>query len=125
MSKAKPSHTGRAKHLRSPWDTYETALLLDMYFRIERGEITRSRAISELSERLRALGVKRGIKIDDIYRNENGISTHLSHMVYALTDGKAGLWNAAQIHYQVFQMYREDREHYERILEEAKAMIEG
>ena len=124
MKEDKQTNAERAKYLRVPWDIYETALLLDMYFRIERGEIARSRAVSELSQTLRTLGVKRGIKINDTYRNENGISMQLYHMMYALTDGKEGLGNVARIYYQMARMYQEDHEHYERILKEAQSMIQ-
>ena len=123
MERTKSSNKKHTKHLRIPWNIYESALLLDTYLRIERGDITRKYAVSELSTDLREMAINQGIKIDDVYRNENGISMHLYHMMYALTDGKSGLANTAKVYYQIVQIYREDYKHYEKILQEAKRII--
>ena len=60
--------------LRIPWDKYESALLLDMYFKVASGEIKRQQAVVKLSADLRNLAINRGIVIDDIFRNTNGIN---------------------------------------------------
>ena len=56
-----------------PWTKHEVALLIDACIRFENTICTRTEIIKELSKKLRELALKNDIKIDDIYRNENGI----------------------------------------------------
>ena len=124
MSKAKPSHTGRAKHLRIPWDKYEIALLLDMYLHFENGELSRKEAKERLSDTLRRMAVNRGIMIDDTYRNENGMSYYLDYMAYALF-GKGSLSNVPRVCRETVNLYLNNYEQYEIILREAQRMAKG
>lgn len=59
------------------WDKYETALLIDTYLHIEQGKISRRAGITSLSKQLRQKAIEKGLEIDDVYRNENGISMQL------------------------------------------------
>ena len=105
------------------WDIYESALMLDTYFRIECGEISLKEAILDLSAKLRRKAIRNGDIIDDVYRNPNGISTHLGHMKYALTDGKEGLSHGAKIYSEIVRIYRQEPEKYAQILQEAESMV--
>ena len=64
--------------LRVPWDKYEAALLLNYCIRIEKGEISKAEAISTVSQMLRNRAIRKGYEIDDVFRNENGISMQIS-----------------------------------------------
>lgn len=64
--------------IRIPWDKYEAALLLEYCIKIENRELTRVEAISIVSQILRSRATRNGKKIDDIFRNENGIGMQLS-----------------------------------------------
>ena len=66
--------------LRVPWDKYEAALLLNYCIRIEKGEISKAEAISTVSQMLRNRAIRKGYEIDDVFRNENGISMQISSM---------------------------------------------
>jgi hypothetical protein len=81
-----------AMNQRIPWDIYESVLLLDTYFSIQRGIKTRKEAEAELSSKLRQKAINAGMKIDDIYRNQNGIHMQLGKIEYVVTNGHAGWW---------------------------------
>ena len=64
--------------LRIPWDIEEAVLMLDMLLKSIDGKLTRKEAIRQVSEKLRRRAINRGITIDDIFRNENGITFQMS-----------------------------------------------
>lgn len=113
-----------AMNQRIPWDIYESVLLLDTYFSIQRGIKTRKEAEAELSSKLRQKAINAGMKIDDIYRNQNGMDIQLSKMEYIVTNGYTGWPGGAAVFYEAFEIYQKDRPRYEKLLREAKAMVE-
>lgn len=76
--------------IRTPWNQYEIALLIDTYFQIKEGKLSRKDAVARLSKRLRAKAIAEGGVIAEQYRNENGMEMQLAAMAYALTDGAEG-----------------------------------
>lgn len=58
---------------RLAWDKFETALLIEVFWCVERKEIVKSVACNSLSQRLRKIALKEGREIDELYRNYNGI----------------------------------------------------
>ena len=109
---------------RIPWDIYESALILDTYLRIERGEIAFREAVSQLSEILRKKAINAGIEIDHTYRNKNGIAKQLGCMKYVVTDGKYGFSHTSKMYYEIVHIYKTDHERYVQILSQAQHMIE-
>ena len=91
--------------IRIPWDKYESAVLLDACLRVERGVISRSSAITYVSNTLRKRAISKGLEIDDIFRNENGISMQFSAMANCLHHKSAGL--------TISKLFRETVELYE------------
>ena len=77
--------------LRIPWDIEEAVLMLDMLLKSLDGKLTRKEAIRQVSEKLRRRAVNRGITIDDIFRNENGITFQMSALEVAYTGIKTKL----------------------------------
>ena len=63
--------------LRIPWDKQETALLIDAYLRVKGKELSQQEAIKEVSTLLRCRAILSGIEIDEVFRNENGISMQM------------------------------------------------
>lgn len=110
--------------LRILWDIYEAVILLDALINVLNGKIPRKKAIEVVSEELRQRAIQNGMKIDDVFRNTNGITLQMSVMEYAFTDGKHGLKNhgTPEIFQQAIDLYRNDRKEYEKILKEAKNM---
>ena len=64
----------RTMAYRIPWDKYEAAILLDTCLRVDQGVFDCSSAITLVSNILRNRAIHRGLEIDNIFRNENGIS---------------------------------------------------
>lgn len=63
-----------------PFTKYEAALLLDAYLKVLSGELSRMDSVKVCSQLLRSMAVNSGIEIDDVYRNENGISFQMASM---------------------------------------------
>lgn len=110
--------------LRILWDIYEAVILLDALINVLNEKISRKKAIEVVSEELRQRAIKNGMKIDDVFRNTNGITLQMSVMEYAFTNGKYGLkkHGTPEIFRQAINLYHNDRKEYEKILKEAKNM---
>ena len=104
--------------IRIKWDRYEVALLFSAYERVAEGSDINMEA-AKLSETLRNLAVRRGVTIDDTYRNVNGMKMQLANVQYVFTDGKRGLSGASAKIRQMYELYRTNPEEYQDILEEA------
>lgn len=110
--------------LRIPWDIEEAVLMLDMLLKSLDGKLTRKEAIRQASEKLRRRAVNRGIEIDDIFRNENGITFQMSALEVAYTGIKTKLKQPTKLFVETVNLYRNHRELYEEILKEAENVVE-
>lgn len=110
--------------LRIPWDIEEAVLMLDMLLKSLDGKLTRKEAIRQVSEKLRRRAVNRGITIDDIFRNENGITFQMSALEVAYTGIKTKLKQPTKLFVETVNLYRNHRELYEEILKEAENVVE-
>ena len=110
--------------LRIPWDIEEAVLMLDMLLKSLDGKLTRKEAIRQVSEKLRRRAVNRGITIDDIFRNENGIAFQMSALEVAYTGIKTKLKQPTKLFVETVNLYRNHRELYEEILKEAENVVE-
>ena len=110
--------------LRIPWDIEEAVLMLDMLLKSLDGKLTRKEAIRQVSEKLRRRAVNRGITIDDIFRNENGIAFQMSALEVAYTGKKTKLKQPTKLFVETVNLYRNHRELYEEILKEAENVVE-
>ena len=110
--------------LRIPWDIEEAVLMLDMLLKSIDGKLTRKEAIRQVSEKLRRRAVNRGITIDDIFRNENGITFQMSALEVAYTGIKTKLKQPSKLFVETVNLYRNHRELYEEILKEAENVVE-
>lgn len=111
--------------MRQPiWSSFEVALLIDAYWRIENGQITKKQAVSEISSVFRQYAVNQGINIDDTYRNENGISMRFEELRYLFTGGKTGIKNTSKLFRIMINYYQHNQKKYQRILSTAKTMFD-
>ena len=62
------------------WDIYEAVIFLEGYLETLQGEEPKVQIIKRISTELRRMAANRGLDIDDIYRNENGISFQMQSM---------------------------------------------
>lgn len=104
------------------WDIYEAVILLDGYLEMLQTNQPKARIVKRVSADLRLMAVNRGIEIDDIYRNENGISYQIQSMDSAYKGEKVYI-PATRLFEEVVELYRTDAKRYFEILEEAKYMI--
>ena len=110
--------------LRIPWDVEEAVLMLDVLLKSLDGKLARKEAIHQVSEKLRRRAVNRGIEIDDIFRNENGITFQMSALEAAYTGMNTKLKQPTKLFTETVNLYRNQRELYERILKEAENVVD-
>ena len=106
--------------LKIPWEQEEAVILLDALLKVRNGDITRKEAVANVSNELRQRAINKGIKIDDIFRNINGIGLQMSFMEYIITDGKQGMPQASKLFKETIKLYNEKKNEFEKILIEAK-----
>lgn len=104
------------------WDIYETVILLEGYLETLQGIQSKSQIIKRISADLRRMAVNRGVEIDDVYRNENGVSYQIQSMDSAFKGQKVYV-PATKLFTDAVALYRTDSEGYQKILGEAKGMI--
>ena len=104
------------------WDKYEAAILLDALIKIKEGKLFKDEAIRKVSSELRRMAVNNGMKIDEIYRNENGIKFQMSSMESAY-DGETVSIPATRLFSEIAEIYKTDHAQFEKILGEARSMV--
>lgn len=104
------------------WDIFEVAILLDGYLETLQKNQPRMRIIKRVSEQLRNMAINRGKVIDEVYRNENGISYQMHSMDSAYKGYKVYV-PATRLFEEVVKLYRTDTKRYCKILTEAKNMV--
>lgn len=107
--------------IRIPWDDCEAAYLLFELIRVLNNEIPRNKAIQLVSDTLRRRALQRGLEIDDVFRNTNGITLQMSIMEYIYTEGKQGLKKPSmpKLFQNVVDLYRFKKSSFERLVKEA------
>ena len=80
------AHVEKSMAIRIVWDEYETALLIDTFWKIEKSPNRRQELIAGLSNTLRQKAINSGVTIDEKFRNVNGISMQLSPIAHAFFD---------------------------------------
>ena len=101
-----------------PWDKHEAAILLDAVIRVRSGELERKQAIVNVSEKLRRKAQIAGIEIDNIYRNDAGITFQMYSMESAYV-GHTLIKPATKLFLEIVDIMRNSRDEYEAILQEA------
>ena len=109
--------------MRQPkWDKFETALLIEAYWKIKEDPHQRRAIVAELSTTLRA---RADFAIDDTFRNENGINMCVNQIEFLFSDGKSGLKNISDMFREMVKLYSDNRHEFEAILLPAKQMEQG
>jgi len=103
--------------IRIPWDKFEAALLLDYCIKVENGEITKVEAVSTVSQILRSRAICKGYEIDDVFRNENGISMQISSMRNCYLGKKQGL-TISKLFREIVSVRENNPEAFYQILQE-------
>lgn len=109
---------------RVPWDKYESALLIEAFWKIENNVGRRTDILNKLSSDLRKKAINQGLSIDDTFRNYNGVSMQLSCLVQYFFPERASLHKSA-IFEEVVNIFKTDSVAFNRLLEEAHLLING
>lgn len=105
------------------WNIYEAVVLLDAFLEASRKEQPKAHIIKRVSAELRQMALNQGLVIDDVYRNENGISYQLQSMESAFRGEKVYV-PATKLFTEVAALYNEKRSRFDSLLGEAREMIE-
>lgn len=112
------------KNQRQPkWDIFEAAILLDGFLQTQLKTQSKLKTVKSISLQLRQMAINRGLKIDNVYRNENGISYQIKSMESAFK-GKTIFVPATKLFTEIVALYNKNRAKYDTILKEAKEMID-
>lgn len=106
------------------WSTTEGVVLLDGLLKIINEKESRTKVIRRVSSILRNMAISDGLKIDEKYRNENGIAFQLASMESAYY-GRTIMKPASKLFLQVVDLYHKDRNDFENILKGALNMTDG
>lgn len=110
--------------LRIPWNKYEVAILIDACDRYYQFGGDKSQIIKLVSKQLRLMAINGKIEIDDIYRNENGISMQFTIMSSLLQNSHCGLNGASKLFIEMADIFTKNKQEFDKILKEAKRMLE-
>ena len=110
-------------NMRIPWDKYEAAILLDYCIKVENGDISRNEAIATVSQVLRQRAISAGHKINDVFRNENGISMQLSAMRNCYLGKKSGL-TISKLFYEIVELQKNNPIAFYKLLKEEPGKTE-
>lgn len=109
---------------RVVWDKYETALLIDMFWKIENEEISKAEGVQKLSQQLRQMAINQGRIIDDVYRNCNGMILQMSAIEKLFFSDRKCLKEASKLFVEMVEVYNSQRSVFNVILSEAKEMAQ-
>lgn len=105
--------------MRIPWDKYEAAILIDSYIRISTSGAVWDEEVKRVSALLRSRAVADGRKIDESFRNENGINLRLWEIKYQFT-GEKGIRTTSALFQEMVLLYNTKPREFSKILREAK-----
>lgn len=105
------------------WNKYETALLIDSYCSVIEKKVERAEEVRRLSTILRHIAIDSGLNIDNVFRNTNGISLRMAE-IHQLFVGGGGVKNTSALFKDMVLLYKHNYEEYEKILTEAKQMVD-
>lgn len=105
---------------RVPWNEHEALIIVDAFYQVKNGFLNRKCAVKNVSMELRRLAEIDGTVIDDIFRNENGISMQMATLEHIYTGGRNGLRSGSKLFRDVMQLYLEDPVLFQKKLMEAK-----
>lgn len=107
------------KPIRIFWDKYETVLLVDTYILVYNKSVKKEDAIKELSRLLRQRAIARGVKIDDYFRNENGVSMQLENIRLLMEDNSRVKRNNSSVFVTTVDLYKNNHTKFILTLKEA------
>lgn len=108
---------------QKPWDEFETALLIEAYQKIKIENANKDITLAKLSDTLRELAKKNGIRIDNTYRNVNGMHWQFGYIERAFKGEDFEQRHQAKVFVNMVNMFKSNHEAYEKILNEAHDVL--
>lgn len=108
---------------RVPWNEQEALILVNTFYQVKKGILTKKAAVKNVSDELRKLAITNGMIIDDVYRNENGISMQMATLENVYSDGKNGLRGGSKLFRKIMELYSSDPVCFQDRLMEAKFVV--
>ena len=109
--------------MRIPWNKYEAALLIEVYYLYESKAVSRLEVVKIASDMLRGYANAMGLEIDKTFRNINGINMRMYELDYISSKGKKGMRKTSYIFKDMMRMYQSNREGFEKVLQEARRVL--
>ena len=110
---------------RIAWDKYEAAILLEAVLRIDANTESKNDAIERVSKQLRSMARNRGLSIDDVYRNTNGISMQMAAMKATAFELESKMRSHSKVFCEIVALYHTDKPEYDAILKQAYSWIDN
>lgn len=108
---------------RIMWDKYEAVILHDAAISVHTQKEPRAKIVKQVSESLRQMAINRGVQIDDVYRNINGVSMQLRGMEAIIYDMDSKLKAHSKLFVEIAQLYNNNRREYDALLKNAYQMV--
>lgn len=107
--------------MRVPWNEDEAIIIVDAFYQYKNGIIKKNDAIKSVSARLREMAIKKGLEIDDVYRNENGITMQMAILEHIFSNGEKGLRSGSKLFRDTMQLYVDNYAEFELKKERIKS----
>ena len=109
---------------RIAWDKYEAAILLEAVLKIDANVENKNDAIERVSKQLRSMAKNRGLSIDDVYRNTNGISMQMAAMKATAFELESKMRSHSKVFCEIVAIYHTNKPEYDAILNQAYSWID-
>ena len=104
------------------WDKYETALLIEAFWKIENKEGNRTEILTKLSKTLRQKAINQGQQIDDKYRNYNDMTLQIASLSVSFTNSNSIV--RTMVFGEIAELYKTNREKFNKLLAEAHKFVD-
>lgn len=105
---------------RKSVDIQEAVILLDVYLREKKNNLSRTEAAQIASQRLRALAVRRGMEVSDLFRSPTGLQNRLRSIAGLCEGTESVSAPGTEAFREAVDLYKNDRQQFQRILWEAE-----
>lgn len=102
---------------QKPWNEYETALLIKAYINVKEYGKNLDEELSKLSMTLRSIAIANGEKIDETYRNLNGMHWQYGFIKLAFEKATYESRRPTELFLRMVELYKTDREKFNNILQ--------
>ncbi|MDD6846891.1 MAG: hypothetical protein PUE07_05185 [bacterium] len=106
------------------WDQHEIALLIETYQSVKQGADL-NQSLADLSFKLRKLGLKAGMNVDDKYRNINGMHWQYGYIKLAFEKKNFLFRTPPKKFLEMVNLYCSNKDAFRKILDEAHELCQS